>query len=70
MQFVAERNWDQYHTIRNLNLALAGEVGELCEIFQWRGELKPEDLNQKDKQRIGEELSDILNYVVLLANKC
>lgn len=37
----AEREWDQFHTPRNLALALVGEVGELCEIFQWKGELSP-----------------------------
>lgn len=34
-EFADERNWEQYHTPRNLALALVGEVGELCEIFQW-----------------------------------
>ena len=40
-QFATDREWDQYHTPRNLALALVGEVGELCEIFQWRGEVAP-----------------------------
>jgi hypothetical protein len=34
--FAQERDWDQFHTPRNLALALVGEVGELCEIFQWK----------------------------------
>ena len=34
-----ERNWTQFHTPRNLVLALVGEVGELAELFQWRGEV-------------------------------
>jgi hypothetical protein len=37
--WVMERNWTQYHTPRNLVLALVGEVGELAELFQWRGEV-------------------------------
>ena len=37
--WVIERNWTQYHTPRNLVLALVGEVGELAELFQWRGEV-------------------------------
>lgn len=37
----AEREWEQFHTPRNLALALTGEVGELCEIFQWKGEVEP-----------------------------
>jgi len=38
-QWVVERNWTQFHTPRNLVLALVGEVGELAELFQWRGEV-------------------------------
>eukprot|EP00106_Octopus_bimaculoides_P015481 XP_014782923.1 PREDICTED: dCTP pyrophosphatase 1-like [Octopus bimaculoides] len=38
--FCTERNWAQYHTPRNVLLALVGEVGELAEIFQWKGEVK------------------------------
>ena len=36
-QFVTERNWQQFQTPRNILLALVGEVGELAEIFQWKG---------------------------------
>ena len=36
--FVAERGWQQFHTPRNLLLALVGEVGELAELFRWEGE--------------------------------
>lgn len=41
--FAAQREWEQYHTPRNLLLALVGEVGELSEIFQWRGEVRCEN---------------------------
>lgn len=37
--FVDEREWHQFHTPRNLLLALVGEVGEISEIFQWKGEV-------------------------------
>jgi hypothetical protein len=40
-RFAAERDWGQYHTPRNLLLALVGEVGEVAEHFQWRGEVAP-----------------------------
>jgi len=39
--FAVERDWEQFHTPRNLLLAMVGEVGELSEIFQWRGECAP-----------------------------
>jgi len=70
--FAAERDWDQYHTPRNLVLALTGEVGELAEIFQWRGEV-PVGLpgwSEEEKKHVGEELSDILLYLVRLAERC
>ncbi|KAH7287385.1 hypothetical protein KP509_32G053400 [Ceratopteris richardii] len=39
--FARERDWESFHSPRNLLLALVGEVGELSEIFQWRGEVPP-----------------------------
>ncbi|CAH0478797.1 unnamed protein product [Peronospora belbahrii] len=69
--FAEERDWNQFHTPRNLLLALNGEVGELCEIFQWKGEVKnTEDWSARDKEHLGEEISDVLIYLVRLADKC
>nr|XP_016441067.1 PREDICTED: dCTP pyrophosphatase 1-like [Nicotiana tabacum] len=70
--FAKEREWDQFHTPRNLLLALVGEVGELSEIFQWKGEV-PKGLpnwEEKEKQHLGEELSDVLLYLVRLSDMC
>ncbi|XP_050364909.1 uncharacterized protein LOC126783477 [Argentina anserina] len=70
--FAKERNWDQFHSPRNLLLALVGEVGELSEIFQWKGEV-PKGLpgwEEKEKQHLGEELSDVLLYLVRLSDIC
>ncbi|XP_039133686.1 dCTP pyrophosphatase 1-like [Dioscorea cayenensis subsp. rotundata] len=70
--FAMERDWDQFHSPRNLLLALVGEVGELSEIFQWRGEV-PRGLpgwDEKEKEHLGEELSDVLLYLVRLADIC
>mmetsp|Transcript_32165 Transcript_32165/g.70176 ORF Transcript_32165/g.70176 Transcript_32165/m.70176 type:complete len:340 (-) Transcript_32165:410-1429(-) len=71
-QFAAERDWDQFHTPRNLMLALVGEVGELSEIFQWRGEVPRglPDWSRGDKEHLGEELSDVLVYLMRLADVC
>lgn len=71
-EFARERDWDQFHSPRNLLLALVGEVGELSEIFQWRGEV-PRGLpgwDEADKLHLGEELSDVLLYLVRLADVC
>ncbi|BBN00444.1 dCTP diphosphatase [Marchantia polymorpha subsp. ruderalis] len=70
--FARERDWDQFHSPRNLLLALVGEVGELSEIFQWKGEV-PRGLpgwNVSEKEHLGEELSDVLLYLVRLADIC
>jgi dCTP diphosphatase len=67
--FAAERDWDQFHTPRNLLLALTAEVGELNEVLQWRGEVAAEDLTQRDRQRLGEEASDVLCYLVRFCDK-
>ncbi|KAK8548346.1 hypothetical protein V6N13_054850 [Hibiscus sabdariffa] len=71
-EFSKERDWDQFHSPRNLLLALVGEVGELSEIFQWRGEVPRGLPGWKDveKQHLGEELSDVLLYLVRLSDVC
>ncbi|XP_019854157.1 PREDICTED: dCTP pyrophosphatase 1-like isoform X2 [Amphimedon queenslandica] len=71
-QFSMERDWEQYHTPRNLLLALVGEVGELSEIFQWKGEVDVglPGWSDKDRAHVGEELSDVLIYLIELAEKC
>ncbi|OAO12364.1 hypothetical protein AV274_5987 [Blastocystis sp. ATCC 50177/Nand II] len=70
--FAQERDWDQFHTPRNLLLAMMGEVGEVCEIMQWKGEMQrgvPE-LTEEERVHLGEELSDVLIYLVRLADRC
>jgi len=70
--FAEERDWGQYHTPRNLLLALVGELGELSEIFQWKGEVAPgcADFSAREREHLGEELADVLVYLVRLADVC
>ncbi|KMT10747.1 hypothetical protein BVRB_5g114050 [Beta vulgaris subsp. vulgaris] len=70
--FARVRGWEQYHSPRNLLLALVGEVGELSEIFQWRGEVERglPNWNADDKEHLEDELSDVLLYLVQLADVC
>lgn len=71
-EFTAERDWSQFHQPRNLLLALVGEVGELAELFQWRGEVA-EGLpgwSDSDREKVSQELSDVCIYLVELAEKC
>lgn len=69
-RFAAERDWDQFHTPKNLAMALAGEAGELVEIFQW---LTPEESatvgeDPARRRAVEDELADVLQYVVRLAD--
>jgi NTP pyrophosphatase (non-canonical NTP hydrolase) len=70
-EFVAARDWEQFHTPKNLSMSLAIEAAELMEHFQW---LTPEQsravANQPEKlAEVGEELSDVLCYALALANE-
>ncbi|ESR53918.1 RS21-C6 protein [Citrus sinensis] len=71
-EFAEVRGWKQYHSPRNLLLALVGEVGELSEIFQWRGEVARglPNWSSDDKEHLEEELSDVLLYLIQLADVC
>ena len=62
--FASERDWGQFHTPKNLSMALSVEASELVEIFQW---LKPEESNspnQKQSQEINSEVADIAMYLL------
>jgi dCTP diphosphatase len=71
-QFAYDRAWFRYHTPRNLCLALQGEVGELAEIFMWRGDNGAKPMlpgwSEADKIHLGEELSDVLLYLIRLSD--
>lgn len=72
--FAAERDWNQYHTPRNLVLALVGEVGELAELFQWKSDVMAppgvSTFSEAERVHLGEELSDVLLYLTRLADVC
>lgn len=69
-EFSEARNWTQFHDPKSLILALVGEVGELSELFQWLPSDTAHNLAQDPalKQRAGEEISDILLYLLRLAD--
>ena len=68
--FARERDWDQFHSPKNLVMALTGEVGELAEVFQWM----PEEVSRgaardpKTAQAVQDEMADVLLYLVRLAD--
>ncbi|WP_210506257.1 nucleotide pyrophosphohydrolase [Naasia sp. SYSU D00057] len=68
--FARERDWEQFHTPRNLTMALTGEVGELNELFQWVHDNEIEEwLRDPNHLRsLEDELADVLIYLVRLAD--
>ncbi len=69
-EFRDERDWAQFHDPKSLILALVGEVGELAELFQWipADEAAARFSEGQPRQRAGEEMSDVLIYLLGLAN--
>lgn len=68
--FAKERHWEQFHSPKNLAMAVTGEVGKLVEIFQWMTEVESVNaLSDAHTERaIKEELADVLLYLVRLAS--
>ena len=67
--FSRERDWDQFHSPKNLAMALAGEAGEVLEIFQWLTEEQSRALDEKALARARDEIADVLLYLVRLADR-
>ena len=67
--FVQERDWDQFHTPKNLASALSVEAAELLEPFQWLHTGKLEELGEGGLTAVRHELADVLVYLVRLADK-
>lgn len=62
LEFIKERDWDQFHTPANLTKSIVIEASELLECFQWNDD-------NYDLNNVKEELADVLIYCILLANK-
>lgn len=67
--FAEARDWDQFHSPKNLSMALMVEAAELMEHFQWLTEAQSAELPADAKQAVGEELADILLYLVRLSDR-
>ncbi len=67
-EFARQRDWDPFHTPRNLILALTGEVGELAEIFQWLGEdASVRIMEGSEAEHVRQEVADVFLYLMRLA---
>ena len=67
--FAEAREWDQFHSPKNLSMALMVEVAELMEHFQWLSEAQSGNLDAEKKTEVAEELADILLYLIRLSDK-
>ena len=67
--FARERDWEQFHSPKNLAMALCVEAAELVEIFQWLTEEQSRALDGKDLARARDEIADVLLYLVRLADR-
>lgn len=69
-KFADDRDWQQYHSPKNLAMALTGEVGELVEIFQWLTEEESKSVAQvpETARAVRDELADVLLYLVRLSS--
>lgn len=67
--FAGEREWDQFHSPKNLSMALIAECAELVEHFQWLSEEQSKQLEPKKLEAVTHELADILIYLIRIADK-
>lgn len=67
--FAAERDWDRFHTPKNLAMALTGEAGELAAEFQWLTAEESSALDPERLERVRQEAADVLLYLVRLADR-
>ena len=67
-QFAQERDWQQFHSPKNLASALVVEAGELLEHFQWLTEAQSRQLPPDKREAVAEEVADVLLYLLQLAS--
>ena len=67
-QFVAERDWGQFHSPKNLAMSMAIEASELMEHFQWLTNEQSAEIDAAVRHEVGEELADVVCYAMSLAN--
>jgi NTP pyrophosphatase (non-canonical NTP hydrolase) len=68
--FVRERDWNQFHVPKNLSMALAVEASELMELFLWAETNGSWDVLRANREKVEQELADVLSYTLAFANAC
>lgn len=69
-EFADERDWEQFHSPKNLAMALSVEVAELQEHFQWLTEAQSLALDDETREAVALEMADVLIYLVRMADRC
>jgi NTP pyrophosphatase (non-canonical NTP hydrolase) len=68
LQFRDKRNWKQFHNFKDMALSMSLEVAELIELMQWKNGPELESHLEAQRDCVGQELSDILYWVLVIAN--
>jgi dCTP diphosphatase len=68
-EFAAARDWNQFHSPKNLAMALSAEAGELLEIFQWLTEEQSRSLTPEAQAAASDEIADVLLYLIRLSDQ-
>ena len=68
-EFAKERDWEQFHSPKNLAMALSVEVAEIVEIFQWLTQDESRNLDPEKLKRVKEEIADVMIFLTNLSDK-
>ena len=68
-KFAKDREWEQFHSPKNLSMALIAEAAELVEHFQWLTQVESRNLSGKDRDEVALEMADIFIYLVRMADQ-
>lgn len=68
-EFAKERDWEQFHSPKNLAMALSVEVAEIVEIFQWLTQEESKNLSQEKVEKVKQEIGDVMIFLTNLADK-
>lgn len=67
-EFVAKRDWQQFHTLKNLSMSIAIEAAELMELFQWEKDSGAPGLTPAKRREVEQEVADVVLYVLGFCN--
>ncbi len=68
-KFAKERDWEKFHSPKNLAMALAVEAAEIMELFQWLTEEQSRNLDKRTLKKLEKEIGDVQNYLARLADQ-